>query len=267
MNALKIPRALVLLSLLAVPAARADYLTTSIDTNTPIITLNIPSAGVNGESGYVGPNRISYDGSAPVEAYCTDLFRSIGVNDHYAASIAPLSSLSNGTLVARLFSADAARHDGSAMEKAALQLAIWDVVETGRAGLGGYTDPFAFAANRIDRGSDHLNVYGDDAKTVLLFGLSSSSLTMDGPDGSGVLNRMDDLLLSAAQMSGPGASLTYIAPGSYGQGFVYAQRIPNFQSVPEPSSLILSFIGLAGFLGVHLRRRLSGKPTTPSTPR
>ena len=152
--------------------------------------------------------------------------------------------------MAKLFSADAAVGDGSAFEKAALQLAIWDVVETGRAGHGSYTDPFAFGALRTDRGSDHVNVYGDDARTNLLFGLSSGSLVVDAADGSGVLNRMDNLRASAAKLSGPGPEVIYIEPsGSYGQGFL------RLRSVPEPSSLILSFIGVTGFLGYQLRRR------------
>jgi PEP-CTERM motif len=241
------------LAALTASTARGDFLTTSMDTSTPIMTFNIPSAGVNGESGYVGPNTITFDGSGPVQAYCTDLFRSIGVNDGYDAKFAPLSDLANGVLVAKILGVDAASGDTSALEKAAVQLAIWDVIETGRAGLGSYTDPFAFSPQRVDRASDHVDVYGDDARTTLLFGLSSSSLIVDAADGSGVLNRMDALLVSASNLAGPGPDVIYIEPtGSYGQGFV------SLRSVPEPSSLILSFIGVTGFVGYQLRRRCRG---------
>jgi hypothetical protein len=243
--------ALVALALATLAApANADFLTTSMDTSTPVMTFSIPSAGINGESGYVGPNTVSFDGSAPFQAYCTDLYRSIGVNDQYAAQAAPLSDLSNGGLVSKLFTVDAAMGDGGALEKAALQLAIWNVVETGRAGGSGYTDPFAYSPLRVDRGSDHIYVYGDDARTQLLFGLSSGSLVVDGSGGSGVLNRMDDLLFQASNLAGPGADLLYIAPStSYGQGFV------GLRTVPEPSSLILSSLGLSVIVGVQLRWR------------
>lgn len=236
------------LSTLAAPAD-ADLITTSMDTSTPIMTFVIPAAGINGESGYVGPNTIVFDGTSTSQAYCTDLFRSIGVNDSYAAKFAPLSDLSNHSLVSRLFAADSALGDVSSLEKAALQLAVWDVIETGRAGLGGFTDPFAFPSQRTDRGSDHVNVYGDDAHTQLLFGLSSSSLVLDAADGSGVLDRMDDLISQAGRLA-VGADLFYIQPTTgYGQGFV------GLRSVPEPPSLILSIVGLTGAIGLELRRR------------
>jgi len=259
--ALKLRRALAMLALavLTAPAARAGFITTRMSTSTPILTFTIPSEGIHGESGYVGPNMVSYDGSPQVAAYCTDLFRSIGVDDHYAAEGAPLSGLTNGSMVARLLSADAALGDPSALEKAALQLAIWNTVETGRAGLGDYTDPFGSPAQRIESGPDHFRLYSDDARSHLLFGLSSSDLVVSNPDGSGVLERMDALLLSASRTSGPGAALTYYAPGgSYGQGFVGLNRsFAAPRAVPEPSSLILSVVGMTGLFGVYLRRRLS----------
>ena len=207
------------LAALAAPSARGDFLTTTMDTSTPILTFSIPIGGCQRRGGLRRPNTITFEGSGPVQAYCTDLFRSIGVNDGYDAQLAPSSSLANANLVAKLFSADAATGDAGSLEKAALQLAIWDVVETGRAGLGSYTDPFGFSAQRTDRGSDHVDVYGDDARTNLLFGLSSNSLVVDAADGSGVLNRMDTLLAQASKLGGPGPDLIYIAPsGSYGQG-------------------------------------------------
>lgn len=243
----------IVLTALAAPAVRGDLLTTQMDTHTPIITFRVPSEDVNGESGYVGPNSVSFDGSASVPAYCTDLFRSIHVNDQYAAHTAPLSTLANGDLVAKLFRADAALGDHSALEKAALQLAVWDVVETGRAGLGGFFDPFAAGPLRIESGPGSFSLFADDARTDLVFGLSTKDLVVHDSAGSGVLDRMDSLLLSASTFTGPGAELIYIAPdGSYGQGFVSS----GFRPVPEPSSLLLSCLGLVAFIGLSFRRRL-----------
>lgn len=240
---------------IAASPSRADYVATSMDTATPIMTISVPARGMNGEAGYVGPNSVSYDGGPAAAAYCTDLFRTIAANDRYDASEQPLSGLANGAFVARLFAADAATGDAGPLEHAALQLAIWDSVEAGRAGLGDFVDPLGFDAGRVDRGPDHFNVYTDGTKSTLLFGLSSSALVVDAADGSGVADRMSRLLLAAEALSGPGADLTYLAPGtSYGQGFV------KVRSVPEPSALLLSGIGLIGLLGLHFRRKLAARP-------
>jgi hypothetical protein len=62
---------------------------------------------------------------------------------------------------------------------------------------------------------------------------------------------MDYLLTTASKDTGPGADLSYITPdGSYGQGFV------SLRAVPEPSSLLLSCVGLFGLLGIQWRRKL-----------
>ena len=144
-------RSLAVLSVFLVcgTAANADLITTNMNTSTPIFTFNIPSKGVNGESGYVGPNSITFDGSGPVPAYCTDLFKDIGIQDSYQASLEPLSNLANGSMVAKLFTVDASLHDTSWLEKAAMQLAIWNVVETGRAGMGLFTDPLAVDPSKV----------------------------------------------------------------------------------------------------------------------
>ena len=105
------------------------------------MTFTIPSQGINGEGGYVGPNSVSLDGSPFVDAYCTDLFRSIGVNDSYPGSVQPLSALPGGDVVARLFTADTILGSPTPTSKAALQLAIWDVVESARFGLAPWTRP------------------------------------------------------------------------------------------------------------------------------
>ena len=105
---------------LAVLTAPADagQIVTQMNTSTPVMTFTIPSQGINGEGGYVGPNSVSLNNGPFVQAYCTDLFRSIGVNDQYAADIQPLSTLSGGDLVARLFSADAALGGATPADKA-----------------------------------------------------------------------------------------------------------------------------------------------------
>src|SRR4051794_36923710 len=104
-----VARRLILVASLLVSVAgpaRAGIITTQMDTSTPIFTFDVPSRGVAGEGGYVGPNTVRFDGSGPVQAYCTDLFRTIGVDDSYAGSLQPLSALTNGDLVAKLFAAD-----------------------------------------------------------------------------------------------------------------------------------------------------------------
>src|SRR5579871_2383771 len=133
---------LVALALVAPAApAGAGLMTTMMDTGTPIMTFTIPAGGINGESGYVGPNTISYEGSSPVLAYCTDLFRTIGINDSYQVTPQSLSTLPGGDMVARLFTADSVLGGSTWVDKAALQLAIWDVVESGRRGIGPLDPP------------------------------------------------------------------------------------------------------------------------------
>ena len=144
--------------------ARGGLIVTSMDTATPVVTFSFPARGVVGEGGYVGPNTVSFDGGPAISAYCTDFFRSIGVNDQYAADLAPASGLANADLVARVLAADAASGDNSFLEKAAVQLAVWDAIESGRAGLGGVLDPLALSGPNVDRGPDHFSVYADNAK-------------------------------------------------------------------------------------------------------
>ena len=85
-------------------------------------------------------------------------------------------------------------------------------MESGRAGLGLYTDPFSYSSKNIDKGGDHFDVYTSSTHSTLIFGVRSSDLVVYAGDGSGVLNRMDDLLRAASNIAGPGADLTYHRP-------------------------------------------------------
>ncbi len=218
------------LAALATPAD-GGLIVTQMDTSTPIMTFTIPSRGVNGESGYVGPNTVSLGGGAAVQAYCTDLFRSIGIDDHYPGSVHPLSSLPGGNLVARLFSADAALGGSTPEDKAALQLAIWDVVEFSRLGLGPL-DPLKVGS---------LNKTEYKINGVLDITAGSVSLVT-------IMDRVSSLLNLAPSL--PGTRLTFFGTDTdYGQGFV------SVAPVPEPSTILsASIAGLIG-LGYAWRRR------------
>lgn len=212
-------------------------LVTHMDTaNAPIMTFTIPSQGMYGESGYVGPNSVKLGNGPFIQAYCTNLFRSIGIDDSYPASIQPLSALPGGDLVARLFTADAASKDSSTMEKAALQLAIWDVVESARMGLApsnpGRVGPLTSMEYKV-AGAIDVKWYSADMNNVI--------------------DRVSSLLNTASPTSYARAKLTYIGTDtSYGQGF--AELTP----VPEPSTFISAGLGLIGLLVVKLRRRPAG---------
>jgi hypothetical protein len=223
--------AILVLALLSAPA-EAGFITTSMDGSTPVMTFTIPGGGLNHEEGYVGPSTISYNGSASVQAYCTDIFKSIGVQDGYAATAQPLSALAGGDLVAKLFSADAALGGSNAVTKAALQLAIWDVVESARAA----TTPL-----------DPLTAGTLTSTEYKIAGVVD--ITSTGLDLITVMGRVSSLLNLAPTLHS--TALTYIEPStSYGQGFVTPQ------AVPEPSSVILIGIGAVGLVGLRSRRRL-----------
>ena len=220
------------LALIAAPAD-AGQITTRMDTNTPVMTFTIPGKGMYGEGGYVGPNSVSLNGGPFVSGYCTDLFRSIGVDDQYAAGVQPLSTLPGGNLVARLFTADAALGGTTPTDGAAMQIAVWDVVESARAGLGP-VDPLKVGT-----------LTATDYSIGGVVDIASSAVNMIG-----VMDRVS-ALLNAAPSDTP-ANLTFFAAGpSYGQGFV------TLAAVPEPSTLISAGLGLAGVLGMMLRRGLS----------
>jgi hypothetical protein len=220
-----------ILALLSAPAD-AGFITTNMDGSTPVMTFTIPGAGVNGEGGYVGPNTISYNGSAPVQAYCTDIYKSIGVQDGYAATVQPLSTLAGGDLVAKLFSADAALGGNSAVTRAALQLTIWDVVEHAREAKAPL-DPLTIGT-----------LTSTEYKITGVLDMTSTNL-----DLIAVMGRVSSLLSLAPSLHS--TALTYISPStSYGQGFVTPQ------AVPEPSSVILVGIGAVGLMGLRSRRRL-----------
>ena len=251
---MRLPRlrfaAALALSALAAPPAKADFLTSHIDTATPIFSISVPSRGVVGELAYVGPSDVSLDGGNPILGYCTDLFRTIQANDRYAAVEVSVLSLANGDLAAKILAVDAATGDGSAAQRAAVQLAIWNVVESGRAGFGAWVNPLDADPGLLDRSAHGIALYQDAAKTTLVLGLSSDSLIVDDPSGSGVLQRMASLIGSALALRDAPPVVYYQPTTEYGQGFI------GIRAVPEPSSLALAVVGFAAIGGAWMRHRL-----------
>ncbi len=90
-------------------------------------SVNINFMG-NGHTYNAGAMDASLDGGAHFEAYCVDLFHSVGNGDTYAVNIKPMSMQGpNGTRAAWLFNTYAASVNTNQLG-AALQLAIWDVI-------------------------------------------------------------------------------------------------------------------------------------------
>jgi PEP-CTERM motif len=87
------------------------------------------------KSGFAGALAFSIDHSSSlIDFFCVDITTSAYLNSEYQATTLPPSSISNGDRVAWLFNAFNSTAN-TVVTGAALQLAIWDIVQDGGDGL------------------------------------------------------------------------------------------------------------------------------------
>ena len=168
-----------------------------------------------------GVGILQVDGSSLVDVLCVNLFQGISLNQTYAAaSISPTSYDSNGGAAAWLMQSFLPVVD-TAVEGAALQLAIWDVIHDG----------------------------GD--------GFASGRIRSTGNTNASVLAMASQWIADAQGHSSNAAFVFTAAPGqrAFQQQLYLAAGGQPTGDVPEPGTMAMLAIGTVGVLLGAWRRR------------
>jgi len=174
-------------------------------------------------TGYAGAGlfRLTADGYGDFNAFCVDLAQYINNGDTYETSV---NLFSGATLenIDKLFTSAFAAVD-TAVEAAAFQIALWEIVEDTGTGYDLTSGAFAVSGAAVDQANGYLSALGTQTGKYTLDFLESGT--------------SQDVVTGALNPNSPLNGGGTIAP------------------VPLPASGVLLLAGLAGAAGLGARKR------------